>query len=126
MSHAWTEGPMMYIVYKAPPSEVTCGLVRDTRESLIDPSPWLDLEEAVRYYYLLDLEENWPGRFTSPPEEPGTILWRGDPCEGLPVRLSDIPDEHRYTPPPEMPSVKRDRDQVQRVVNEPRRYADPP
>ena len=26
VSHAWTEGPMMYLVYMAPPSDITWGL----------------------------------------------------------------------------------------------------
>lgn len=33
VSHAWTDGPVMYLVYEAPPSNITWGLVRDTRES---------------------------------------------------------------------------------------------
>lgn len=49
VSHAWTTGPMMYLVYTAPPSDITWGLARDTRESLIDPGPWPDIDEAVRY-----------------------------------------------------------------------------
>jgi hypothetical protein len=125
VSHAWTEGPTMYLVYKAPPSDITWGLVRDTRESIIDPSPWPDVDEAVTYYYLLDLEENWPGRWSRQPGEPDTIRWRGDRHTGLPELPSDIPDAYRYTPPPGTPSVKRNRDRDQRVVNEPRRYADP-
>jgi len=58
VSHAWTDGPIMYLVYTAPPSDRTWGLARDTRESIIDPGPWPDLDEAVPYYYLLDFEEN--------------------------------------------------------------------
>ena len=58
VSHAWTEGPMIYVVFTAPPSDRTWGLVRDTRTSIIDPGPWPDLDEAVLYYYLLDFEEN--------------------------------------------------------------------
>ena len=45
VSHAWIEGPMMYLVYTAPPSDRTWGLVRDTRQSIIDPGPWPDLDE---------------------------------------------------------------------------------
>ena len=48
---------MMYLVYKAPPSEITWGLARDTRQSIINPGPWPSLDEAVLYYYLIDLEE---------------------------------------------------------------------
>jgi hypothetical protein len=126
VSHAWTDGPMMYVVYKAPPSDITWGLVRDTRESIIDPSPWPDLDEAVRYYYLLDLEENWPGRFSRQPGEPQTIRWRGDRVAGLPARPADIPDDYRYTSPSGALDVKDGPDQPRPVINEPRLYADPP
>ncbi len=30
VSHGWTDGPTMYLVYKAPPSTITWALVRDT------------------------------------------------------------------------------------------------
>src|ERR1700739_566363 len=100
VSHAWTEGPMMYLVYTAPPSDRTWGLARDTRQSIIDPSPWPDLDEAVLYYYLCDLEENQPSAFFPRPGESDTILWRGFPREGLPERPSDIPEMHRYVPSP--------------------------
>ncbi|GJO56722.1 hypothetical protein NJB1604_48990 [Mycobacterium marinum] len=40
VSHAWTHGPLMYVVYEAPPLNIVWGLVRDTRQSLIDPGPW--------------------------------------------------------------------------------------
>ena len=93
VSHAWTEGPMMYVVYTAPPSDITWGLVRDTRESIIDPSPWPDLDEAVLYYYLLDFEENQPSAFFRRPGEPDTIRWRGDRHAGLPEHSSDIPEK---------------------------------
>jgi hypothetical protein len=62
VSHAWTAGSVIYVVFTAPPSDKTWGLVRDTRTSIIGPGPWPDLDEAVSYYYLLDFEENWPGR----------------------------------------------------------------
>ncbi|WP_244975010.1 hypothetical protein [Mycobacterium heckeshornense] len=100
VSHAWTEGSKLYLVYKAPPSDITWGLVRDTTESLIDPGPWPDVDEAVRYYYVLDLEGIQPAASTRHPADPDTIQWLGDQCEGLPKRPSDIPDEYRYTPPP--------------------------
>jgi hypothetical protein len=125
VSHAWTEGPMMYLVYQAPPSDISWGLVRDTRESIIDPGAWPDAEEAVRYYYVLDLEGIQPSSASHHPGEPETILWLGDQHPGLPERPSDIPDEYRYTSPPRPPSAARNRDQVRRVVNEPRRYVDP-
>lgn len=121
VSHAWTEGPMMYLVYQAPPSATTWGLARDTSRSLIDPGPWASRDEAVRYYYILDLEGIQPtecGR----QGEPETILWLGDPHVDLPGRPSDVPEQHRLTPasPATRPSVRG-----QRVVNEPRRYVDP-
>lgn len=34
VSHAWTDGPLMFLVYTAPPSDRTWGLVRDTRSRL--------------------------------------------------------------------------------------------
>jgi hypothetical protein len=70
ISHAWTEGPMMYLVYKAPPSDITWGLARDTRESMINPSPWQNVDEAVLYYYMLDFEEDWPGSWARQPVSP--------------------------------------------------------
>lgn len=36
----------MYPGDKIPPNEVTCGLARATRDSIIDPGPWLSLDEA--------------------------------------------------------------------------------
>jgi hypothetical protein len=125
VSHAWTKGPMMYLVYKSPPSDITWGLARDTRRSITGPGPWPDVDEAVTFYYLLDLEE---GSATSEyPREPDTILWCGFPLEGgLLKRPSDIPDEYRYTPPPGTSSANHRRDQDPPIVNKPRRYADPP
>lgn len=125
VSYAWTEGPMMYLVYTAPPSDRTWGLARDTRESIIDPSPWPDLDEAVLYYYLLDFEENQPSSSFRWPGEPDTIWWFGFPREGQPKHPSDIPDEYRYTPPPGTSSAKHVPDHDPPVINEPRRYADP-
>lgn len=101
VSHAWTDGPTMYLVYKTPPSTITWGLVRDTRESIIDPAPWPSLKEAVRYYYLLDLVENRVPSFRHPGNDPEVILWHGDQlynedsCEGLPQRPADIPDRYQ-------------------------------
>ena len=125
VSHAWTDGPMIYVVFKAPPSDKTWGLARDTRHSIIDPGPWPDLDEAASYYYLLDFEENWPGRFSRQPGEPDTIHWFGDRNAGLPERPSDTSEAHRYTPSTDVlfcePRPGTDRP----PGNEPRRYADP-
>ena len=94
VSHAWNEGPTMYLVYTAPPSDITLGLVRDTRESNISPGPWSSVDEAVTYYYLTDLEEG-----AAPFDDSGgpkMILWYGDPRTGLPEDPSDIPETYRY------------------------------
>ena len=88
---------MIYVVFVAPPSDKTWGLIRDTRTSIVDPGPWPDLDEAVSYYYLLDFEENWPGRSPRKPGEPDTIQWSGD-RDALSEHPSDIPEPHRYTP----------------------------
>ena len=125
VSHAWTQGPIMYLVYSAPPSNRIWGLARDTRESIIDPGPWPDLDEAVLYYYLLDFEENQPSSSFRRPGEPDTIWWFGFPRKGLPERPSDIPAAYRYTPSPEAPSPECSRKPDPPVINEPRRYADP-
>jgi hypothetical protein len=122
VSHAWTDGAMMYLVYATPPSDHTWGLARDTRQSLINPSPWNDRDNPALYYYLLDLEENWRGQHSRPPGEPDTIWWHGYPAENLIGRLADIPEEHRYTPPPADSSWIR-RDEL--VAKAPRRYANP-
>ncbi len=128
VSHGWTEGPVMYLVYKAPPSDITWGLVRDTRESNIEPAPWPSLEVAVRYYYLFDLCEGRVSASFSHPGRPDTILWHGDqsydtdPCSGFPQQTSDIPEAYRYTPPP-LP--KADTRQEPPPAIEPRRYANP-
>jgi hypothetical protein len=88
VSHAWTAGPMIYVVFIAPPSDKTWGLVRDTRTSIIGPGPWPDLDEAVSYYYLLDFEENWPGRFSRKPGEP-------TPSSGRATETQLFPSIHR-------------------------------
>ncbi|EID16286.1 hypothetical protein MXEN_04178 [Mycobacterium xenopi RIVM700367] len=88
VSHAWTEGPMIYLVYTQPRYNITWGLVRDTRESIIGPGPWSDTDEAVRYYYLLDLEE---GSAPGWPDDPSAILWCGDRQPGLPERPIGYP-----------------------------------
>ncbi len=126
VSHAWTEGPMMYLVYKAPPSDVTLGLVRDTRESNINPGPWLSLDDAVTYYYITDLEEG-----AAPfghPGGPKTILWYGDRRAGLPEGPSDIPETYRYrhTPSAEASSTKHGQEEnPPDRPHHPRRYGDP-
>jgi hypothetical protein len=121
VSHAWTNGPMMYLVYKSPPYDIIWGLVRDTRRSIIDPGPWPDVDQAVTYYYILDLEE---GCATEHPRGPGIILWCGYPLhEALPERPSDIPEAYRYTPPPA--SAGQSPKQDPPVINEPRRYGNP-
>jgi hypothetical protein len=125
VSHAWTDGPMMYLVYTAPPSDRFWGLARDTRESVINPSPWTNLDEAVLYYYLLDFEENQPSAFFRRPGEPIAIRWLGFPREDLPERPSDIPETYRYTPSPGGASPTRGQNQDQPVVTEPRRYGNP-
>jgi hypothetical protein len=92
VSHAWTVGPVIYLVYHAPPSDCTWGLVRDTRHSLINPGPWNDSDDApLYYYYLLDLEENWPGGFSRPPGEADAIRWYGDHFANLPEEPSQLP-----------------------------------
>jgi hypothetical protein len=122
VSHAWTDGAAMYLVYTAPPSDRTWGLVRDTRKSLINPSPWSETDDPALYYYLLDLEENWPGRFSRQPGESETIWWSGDRADGPYTSALEIPEAYRYTPPPPNPSWL---DHDPPVVNEPRRYAGP-
>jgi hypothetical protein len=122
VSHAWTDGPMMYLVYTAPPSDRTWGLARDTRDSIIDPGSWQNLDEAVLYYYLLDFEENQPSSSFRRPGEPDTIWWFGFPREGLPERPSEIPESYRYTPSTGAPSGKHNRDRDQSVITEPRLY----
>jgi hypothetical protein len=128
ISHAWTDGPMMYLVYAAPPSDIIWGLARDTRESLFDPAggPWLDVREAVVYYYACDFDESQPWSSFRQPGEPDVIRWDGDPREGLPERPSDIPDGYRYTPPPGTPSAEQSLKQNRPTTTEPRLYADPP
>ena len=123
VTHAWTDGPLMYLVYETPPRSIAWGLVRDTRQSLIDPGPWNEADNPALYYYLLDLEEGWSGPLSPDPgDDPEVIHWRGDQSEGLPERLSDIPDSYRHTPPAVSAEETR---QEPPPVTEPRRYADP-
>lgn len=128
VSHAWTDGPVMYLVYEAPPSTITWGLVRDTRESIIDPTPWPSLGVAVRYYYLLDLCENRvSAAFPHPKNDLNLIVWHGDHSDGddsseqLPQRVADIPDSYRYEQPP---TPAQSQGKTHPTI-EPRRYADP-
>ncbi|BBZ32980.1 hypothetical protein [Mycolicibacterium confluentis] len=122
VSHAWTEGATMYLLYTTPPSDITWGLVRDTRRSLIDPGPWNDTDDPALYYYLLDLEEEWPGHIAlQKGDDPDTIRWSGYPLEGLPERVSDIAERYRYTPPA---TAETDTRRTAPPVIEPRRYAD--
>jgi hypothetical protein len=123
VSHAWAEGPVIYLVYKAPPNKIIWGLARDTRQSLIDRGPWLSLDDAVRYYYLLDLDEGRMSADYPHPGDPETILWDADVSESLPVRPSDISETHRYTPTTTLPPPGTRR--YPPPTTEPRRYADP-
>ena len=96
VSHAWTDGSMMYLVYRTPPSDITWGLVRDTTRSLIGPGPWNDNEDPGLYYYLLDLEEGWPGNSSlQPGDDPDVIQWLGWPLDALPERTTDIAESYR-------------------------------
>jgi hypothetical protein len=123
VSHAWTEGAAIRLVYAAPPSDRNWGLARDTRRSLISPAPWHHTDDPALYYYLLDLEENWPGNSSREPgEDPDKVWWHGYPLDGLYEVVSKIPDTYRYRPPAPDPSWI---DHTPPVVNEPRRYADP-
>lgn len=115
---------MMYVVYRTPPLDITWGLARDTRESLIDPGPWIDTDNPALYYYLLDFEEGWSGPLAPEPGNyPDVIRWRGDQCDGLPDRLSDIPVAYRHSPA-SIPAAATEQDEHPPAV-EPRRYADP-
>jgi hypothetical protein len=129
VSHAWTDGPVMYLVYTAPPSSLTWGLVRDTRESIIDPGPWSSVVTAARYYHQLDLCENRvSASFRVPGLDIDVILWHGDhtyreePRRDLPQRTSEIPPARRYTHPTQS-SSEIDRDPASPI--ETRHYVDP-
>ena len=122
VSHAWTDGPSIRLVYVTPPSDRTWGLARDTRRSLVDPGPWNEADNPALYYYLLDLEEDWPGAESREPDEDDDLIWwRGYPLTHLPGRLSELPANYRYTPPPPDPAWI---DPLPPAM-EPRRYADP-
>ena len=57
------------------------------------------MDEAVLYYYLVDLEENRPPAFSRAPGESDTIRWRGDLASDLSEHASDTPDAHQYKAP---------------------------
>lgn len=124
VSHAWTDGPNIFLVYMAPPSDVTWGLVRDTRESIVDGDAWSDVNEAALYYYLLDLEENWPGNFSRQPGDSDDIRWMGDSQEDLPSNLAALADAWRVRSPQVLPA-ERPSGSAAAEPSEPRRYADP-
>lgn len=124
VSHAWTQGPVMYLVFSAPPSDMTWGLVRDTRESIIGIGSWqLEYEDPARWYYLCDIQENQPHARSRRPGEPDTIWWFGDRLSRLPQRPSDIPEDYQYVAMVPPPAVRRERALPEGT--EPRRYADP-
>ena len=118
VSHAWTAGAMFHVVYTAPPSNRTWALARDTTESVVDPGPWPNGDEAARYYYLVDFEENQPSTSFRSPGDDDSIWWFGHPRDDLPERPSDLPEDTRYraTGPPIPPTAN------QRTHTEPRRY----
>lgn len=124
VSHAWTEGPMIRVIYSAPPSDRTWGLARDTRVSVIDAGPWPDVDEAARYYFLIDFEENQPSSSPAGLDDSDTIWWFGHPLDGLPQRLSDVPESRRVTFADSQISATDS--QNIRPEQEPRRYADLP
>lgn len=115
---------MMYVVYQTPPLNITWGLARDTRESLVDSGPWNDTDNPALYYYLLDFEEGWSGPLS--PEsgkDPDVIRWRGDQSDGLPESVSNIPVAYRHNPT-SIPAAEMQQD-VDPSAAEPSRYADP-
>ena len=118
VSHAWTAGPMLYVVYTAPPSDRTWGLARDTTESVVDPGPWANDDEAARYYYLVDFEENQPSTSFRGPGDDDSIWWFGHPRDSLPERPSDLPEDARYRTVEKPTSA----DATQKAHTEPRRY----
>ncbi|PQE01757.1 hypothetical protein CYL16_06830 [Mycobacterium sp. EPG1] len=97
VSHAWTDGSSIRIVYSAPPSPRAWGLARDTTESIVDPGPWQDTDEAALYYLLIDFDENQPNTSPGGAADPAAIWWFGQPQPDLPQKLSDLPDAYRYT-----------------------------
>lgn len=119
VSHAWTAGAMLHVVYQAPPSNRAWGLARDTTQAIINSGPWGPHDDPALLYYLIDFEENQPSSSFRPPDEPDIIWWFGHPRDGLPHHLSDIADDKRYVPvrsnPPEGETLPLSE-------SEPRRY----
>ncbi|MFV8053904.1 hypothetical protein [Mycobacterium sp. 48b] len=111
-------------MYQTPPLDITWGLSRDTRESLIDSGPWDDADNPALYYYMLDFEEGWAGPLSPEPgKDPDVVRWRGDHSDGLPEGLSDIPSAYRYNPTSMATDESQQNDDTPSA--EPRRYADP-
>jgi len=122
--YAWAEGSVLYVVHRAPASGLLWGLARDTGDSPVGPGPWHVADDPARYYFLLDFQEGWAGPLTAAPEEDlDVIRWRGDQLEGLPERMSSIPEAYRYEPS-QLPANAARRSTVPTSV-EPPRYADP-
>lgn len=115
---------MIYVLYQTPPLDITWGLVRDTRESLIGSGPWNGTDNPALYYYLLDFEEGCSGPLLlEPGQDPNIIRWHGDQHDGLPESVSDIPVAHRHNPTSIPPAATPQNEHHPPV--EPRRYADP-
>ena len=123
VSHAWTDGPSIRIVYTAPPSGRAWGLARDTTESIVDPGPWQDTDEAALHYLLIDFDENQPNTSPDNSADPDVIWWFGQPQPDLPHMLSDLPDSYRYAPSARNDVVTKPKGPF---LADPRRYADPP
>jgi hypothetical protein len=122
VSHAWTQGRLLYVVYTAPPSNRTWGLVRDTTQSIINPGPWDSHDNPAHFYYRIDFEENQPSSSMRPPDEPDTIWWFGHPRHELPRHIDEITEDKRYSG---MPSVSLPADRATPPAAEPRRYGNP-
>ncbi|WP_396928283.1 hypothetical protein [Mycolicibacterium sp.] len=114
---------MMYLVYTAPPSNITWGLVRDTTRSLVDPGPWNENDNPALYYYLLDLEEAWPGNSSlQPGDDPDAVRWSGWPLENLPERIGDLPESSLQ---PTLSVTALEPQPEPTPSTEPRRYGNP-
>lgn len=118
VSHAWTDGPMIYVVYTAPPSNVSgdWSATPECRLSIRDPGQ-MSMRQCS--FTLLDFEENWPRRFSRQAGGPDAIQWRGRLHPGLPERLSSVAEAHRYTPSLGAPSTERSRAPDQHVAPNP-------
>ncbi|WP_232786866.1 hypothetical protein [Mycolicibacterium aurum] len=82
------------------------------------------MDEAALYYFLIDFEENQPSSSPAGLTEANTIYWFGHPLDGLPQRLSDVPDSRRVIFA--QPQGSATDSQSIPPEQEPRRYADPP